>query len=707
MAAGAPTRQAGQVRQRRGIPRVALVAWLALIVGVAIWTERRLADRSDAAPPAPAASPAPAAPPRPHRPARPASLPEAATPRLRLEGHVIDPDGRDVEGAVVTLDRDLDRYSPVGAARGYDGTAAARTTSDAAGRFMFEAIEPGIFQISAAAGPLLAGPIRCTSSDAARPLVIRLEAGVSATVTVSDEAGAAIPGAHIEAHGVATGDTDARGRATLGPLRPGWIDIAVHAAGRAAGSQSVNLDAPGAHAEIAVTLYRGVPVSGRIVDEHRQPIAGARIAVISAPPSFHGEQIASDDRGEFAVAALVRGVYTLDVTADGYVPARNTVTVDRSAVHGVEIAMTAGGTITGIVVDTDHRAVAFATIIAWPRGRTTQTTGDAGGNFELRGIATGNISVAAVTPAGQRGSATVRLSAAADTPDIEIVIDGVGTIAGTVVDDHGAALPGIGVTAYVDYSHRSSGAGGGSRYGHAITDGAGRFVITGLADMSYLVHTSRRDRQPASWPPPGSVFARTGDRDVRLSLLPGGRLTGRLVDQTGTPVDAARVGVADSSTASGRDGVFDIRDIPPGRHDVRSLIGGAWTVARQEIEVRSGETTDLGTLTVARDRPGRTLTGRVVDPTGAPLGNVRVDLGVIRPPPVDVDDPPGGFHAHRTAYTTPDGSLRIADIPPTPMLALATDFVYGASATLAIPTAAVCPGDPPAITLVLSPRDAR
>lgn len=136
-----------------------------------------------------------------------------------------------------------------------------------------------------------------------------------------------------------------------------------------------------------------------------------------------------------------------------------------------------------------------------------------------------------------------------------------------------------------------------------------------------------------------------------------------------------------------------------------TLAGDIRALVKQGAEIRSGETTDLGTLTLQR-RPSRALVGRVVDTAGVPVGDACVELGVIRPPPVDEDDPPGGFHAHRTVYTTPDGRFLFPDIPPTPMLARATDPAYRDSATIAIPTAAVCPGDPPAITLVVSPRDA-
>jgi hypothetical protein len=98
------------------VKRVGLVAWLALVVIVAIWTERRIDHRADA--PARAPGPAPRTATAPRRPVVVAAAePDRAGP-LRLDGRVIGPDGRAVPGAVVTLDPDV----------------ARSTTTDAAGR---------------------------------------------------------------------------------------------------------------------------------------------------------------------------------------------------------------------------------------------------------------------------------------------------------------------------------------------------------------------------------------------------------------------------------------------------------------------------------------------------------------------------------------------------------------------------------------------
>jgi hypothetical protein len=225
------------------------------------------------------------------------------------------------------------------------------------------------------------------------------------------------------------------------------------------------------------------------------------------------------------------------------------------------------------------------------------------------------------------------------------------------------------------------------------------------SDLVFVVSANHGNTQSTRWPSPAIASARTGDREVRLVVPSRGRLTGRLVDEAGAAIDNATVGLGLHSATTRHDGAFEIRDVTPGRYQVMVRVGDI--ASRVNVaEIRSGEITDLGTVSLLR-RHSRALAGRIVDAAGAPVGDVCVELGVIRPPPVDEDDPPGGFHAYRTVYTTPDGLFRIPDIPPTPMLARATDPAYRDSTSIAIPTLAVSPGDPPAITLVVSPRDAR
>src|SRR5262249_36880330 len=154
-----------------------------------------------------------------------------------------------------------------------------------------------------------------------------------------------------------------------------------------------------------------------------------------------------------------------------------------------------------------------------------------------------------------------------------------------------------------------------------------------------------------TWPQHGPI-AHVGDHDVRLALPASGRLIGRLVDTTGAPLARVGVHVALTGVATDRDGAFDVRDVPPGSYDLTFSGGNAVYFTNPGVEIRSGTTTDLGTLTPPR---GRSVVGRVVDTTGAAVGGAKVELGVIRPAPTDADDPPAGFHAYFQTSSDPGG----------------------------------------------------
>jgi hypothetical protein len=281
---------------------------------------------------------------------------------------------------------------------------------------------------------------------------------------------------------------------------------------------------------------------------------------------------------------------------------------------------------------------------------------------------------------------------------LDLVLDLVGAIAGTVVDDRGAPLAGVTVNAYPDYPHLPRWLGQAPTSAQSITDDRGAFVLTGLLDLPYLLSTKWHPNASTPWPLHGPI-AHIGDHDVRLTLPSDGRLIGRLLDTTGAPLAHVAVQVSLTRVATDHDGAFDLQDVPPGSYDVTFSGRDAVYFTKQGVEIRPGSTTDLGTLTTPR---GRTLIGRVVDTTGAPVGGANVELGVIRPAPTDPEDPPAGFHAYLHTSTTPDGRFRIG-LPPAPMTVIASDLFYD-PATTTVPGAVASPGDPPAITLVLRDR---
>ncbi len=232
----------------------------------------------------------------------------------------------------------------------------------------------------------------------------------------------------------------------------------------------------------------------------------------------------------------------------------------------------------------------------------------------------------------------------------------------------------------------------------AVTHGDGTFAFYGLVDIPYVLEAQRRKTSEHSRQ---HMTARVGDHDILIKLAPPGQITGRVViDQVDAPPSHVIVRLWQGwPTPANRDGSFQITDVSPGSHWLSFESPDFIAFTQSTTLVQPGATIDLGTLRVARSR---TLFGRVVDSSGAPVGGAQVEVGVIRAPPIEVDDPPAGFKAYRSAIAAPDGTFRVNHVPPAPMIAIASAPAYASSEGAAVPGGPSAPGDPAPVTLVLS-----
>src|SRR6185436_20260380 len=156
---------------------------LLILAAVGVWLLLRGRDaakaveerpRSAAIKPAPAPAKAPEA--------APAAAPRGMAPRwsldadaegpLRLEGQVVDADGKGVGGADVTL-----------------GSVPPRTAkAEEDGAFSFDKLVGRTYTVSATRGELIGGPVRARLTEHSDPIVIRLGPSAAVMVTVLDDA---------------------------------------------------------------------------------------------------------------------------------------------------------------------------------------------------------------------------------------------------------------------------------------------------------------------------------------------------------------------------------------------------------------------------------------------------------------------------------------------------------------------------------------
>ena len=614
----------------------ALVLGLLVGIGYMLWQLRGEDGPSSAKEAVPAAKKAPS------KAAHVSSTPVALTGAPAFASEEDPPGTLRLEGQVLG-DGDL----PVGAARVTINTKPRRmATTEEDGSFVFDKLVGRTYTLWANQGDLAGGPVMHELTASSEPAVVRMRPGVTVTVTVLSGKAGALAGADVR---LQTGErrqatTDGKGVAIFRGVREGTTLITAVAPGHAMGQKRINVP-HGSRQPVAekLTLNKGAPVSGVVVDQAGSPVVGAEVSPRELGDLHAGlrhealQKVKSVQGGRFTIDALAPGTYRIEAQHKEYAPgASDQVQVGGSPVSGVRIALKAGAKLAGKVVTARGEAAAWATVRVGPdepgqggamRARFRKVTADQAGAFKVTGLARTKVAVAASTSGGSSAIVTVDLAEKPEVTDVRLLLDQEGTIAGVVVDGQGQPVPEAQVSALPDIFAKGAikqlymrGLGG------QLTDGGGRFKFRGMPEGTYRLRASRSGVTSRLYRMNKGVEARTGDTNVKLELKSPGGVKGLVLDQEGAPVTrfTVTVGEPPSTPVRSDEGRFSVGSIPPGKHDVTVTGQGYAPAVQKDVTVASGSVKDLGTLTLTR---GRSVSGMVVDAKGGPVAGATVVVG--------------------------------------------------------------------------------
>ncbi len=586
---------------------------------------------------------------------------------------------RALAGRVV--DRETRR--PIAGALAWDDRQPWRAAaSGARGEFTLQLAARGRVRLNAAAGGSVPADALDVAADdgAARGTAIALAPASAIEGTVRDAKGRPVAGATVgvkehaeptpgEMHIVIRRGEDApgpaarsdeRGHYRVAPLAPGAWDVDVTAPGFARRALVVrDLEPYRTKGGVDVELVAGAAVTGRIVDGASRPIAGATIELKAAPAArgegrtmmFGGDDdahdpptvTATDHDGRFRLPGLAAGRYDVFVTRSGF--ARRTiggVDVAETGTDLADVSLAPGVRLEGWVRNPAGEPVEGAQVLlaSAARGGAMALPGmlDAGqppdavtgpdGWFAIDGLARGEHAELTVRRTGYVRQAVPSLEVPPAEP-LAVVLRPASIVAGTVTDADGKPVAAADVsmavtkkmgTGQMSFAFRS--------IEGATADALGRFryegVEPGRVSLTARAPGLQEARLEAVEVPEGQDVT-----DLALALKPGAWLVGQVLAPDGRSAIGARVGrVKDgemgrfdpSAAETDADGWYRVDGLAPGELSIEATHSDYPRVAK-DVTLRAGE----NRLDLAFSG-GVRVSGRVVDPGGAPLAGATVSL---------------------------------------------------------------------------------
>jgi hypothetical protein len=342
--------------------------------------------------------------------------------------------------------------------------------------------------------------------------------------------------------------------------------------------------ADGETIDVTLVLSPAV-VRGTVVDEKDHPVAGVSLSVEGVAWKTRGA--ISDEAGAFRLPVVPYEATTLVAVASGYRTARVDLgqRQDRPEVV-VQVRLDAGAPVDGRVVDPDGNAARARVVACEGTASESRTTSGEDGSFTLPASTTGCEAKAeaddfapsepAVVPTA--GRLTLRLRSG-------------GAISGTVVDERGRSIQSfsLGIESYS--GHRSG------RGAQKFEDARGAFTLDRLPPGSYVL-TATAEGKPPTRSDSIEVRGGTTTTGVRIVLLQGGSVVGRVLDNHRAPLQGAELhfdlvsAIVDDGARATTDaaGAYRLDGAPAGPFTLRIQKQGYRTKLVPGLRVDSGQT---------------------------------------------------------------------------------------------------------------------
>jgi protocatechuate 3,4-dioxygenase beta subunit len=257
-------------------------------------------------------------------------------------------------------------------------TPAARTRTDAQGRFRFEDVPAGSWHVgppsvsswdesalTADAVAALAQPVGVEEGSVSSDIVIRIDRGLYLSGIVLDPDGQPAPEVSVSAHSQTAWEylneqTDDAGRFRIGPLTAGSYALQASGFGRGSHAPSESAIAEAGASELTLQLRVGASIRGRTLD------AAGRLRECKLMLVREGEDswTVTKSEGEFSFDGLLPGTYALNAQGSGGVCGRRAGLYLRAGttLKGIDVVLERGALLR-LTFDEEQPHAAYAVFV--------------------------------------------------------------------------------------------------------------------------------------------------------------------------------------------------------------------------------------------------------------------------------------------------------------------------------------------------------
>jgi len=558
---------------------------------------------------------------------------------VALRGRAVDVDGRGLAGATITL---IDG----GGAGTPDPPLVFEASADAGGRYEMQ-MRPGYYSVEAAVAGIAYSERGWIHLGADRVRDVVLRAACRMEGRAAERTGNPVAGAQIEAQERSTGRkvqarSSSDGSFRLEGVAPGVYDVIGHHETLTGVARQVPVSCLADDPRLALSFDKAATLKVQARDGAGRTPAGLTGTLFRTDAPTRAFSPASTEGGVVEFRGVPVGEYRVVVEAPGYAPFRQAVSVPIPGFGmQTEVTLDREATVSGRVRRRDGTPAGSANVRALVvlspnragEAVAVDSTTDAQGRFELRGLPAGTAVVAAVSE--DLGAATRIELKETEGKTIDLELGPVTAVSGRVRYPDGRPAAGVRLETLPPETEDIS----IWPAGFAITEPDGTYRLGPLDPGDTYVAAARAgfmsfDLTGAAAPGQRRLQLAPGAEvpSVELTVAPGdGRLSGAVADGEGRGIAGARVTAY--YTREGYPGETDraasTMSLPDGRFVLEDLEAGALLVrashpAFAEAEspgVRSG-----GAPVSLVLRPGAVVRGRLEGLHGTGLADCTVDL---------------------------------------------------------------------------------